>query len=59
MTDLNGWWLDKTKLRCQNVLVYNMDMYWFVMVDGKTLEDFDAYNAEDAVKEAEKYIVLE
>lgn len=36
-----------------------MDMYWFVMVDGKTLEDFDAYNAEDAVKEAEKYIVWE
>ena len=59
MTSLNGWWLDNTKLRCQNVLVYNMDMYWFVMVDGKTLEDFDAYNAEDAVKEAEKYIVLE
>lgn len=59
MTDLNGWWLDKAKLRCQNVLVYNMDMYWFVMVDGKTLEDFDAYNVEDAVKEAEKYIVWE
>lgn len=39
-----------------NVIVYNMDFYWFIMVDGKTLEDLDFYTAEDALKEAEQYL---
>ncbi len=38
MFNLNGWHLDKSKFCCQNVIVYNMDFYWFIMVDGKTLE---------------------
>lgn len=57
MFDLNGWYLDKSKLRCQNVIVYNMDFYWFIMVDGKTLEDLDFCTAEDAISVAEQYIV--
>lgn len=56
MFDLNGWHLDKSKFCCQNVIVYNMDFYWFIMVDGKTLEDLDFYTAEDALKEAEQYV---
>lgn len=56
MLDLNGWHLSKSKFYCQNVIVWNEDMYWFVEVDGKTLPDFDAYNAEDALKEAEQHI---
>ena len=35
-----------------------MDFYWFIMVDGKTLEDLDFYTAEDAISVAEQYIVL-
>ena len=34
-----------------------MDFYWFIMVDGKTLEDLDFYTAEDAISVAEQYIV--
>ena len=57
MFDLNGWYLDKSKFRCQNVVVYSMDFYWFIMVDGKTLEDLDFYTAEDAISVAEQCIV--
>ena len=57
MFNLNGWCISKTKFYCQNVVVYNMDFYWFIMVDGKTVEGFDACTAEDALVEAEKYIV--
>ena len=57
MFDLNGWYLDKSKFRCQNVIVYSMDFCWFIMVDGKTLEDLDFYTAEDAISVAEQYIV--
>ena len=57
MFDLNGWYLDKSKFRCQNVIVYNMDFYWFIMVNGKTLEDLDFYTAEDAISVAKQYIV--
>lgn len=56
MFDLNGWYIDKSKFSCQNVIVYNMDFYWFIMVDGKTLEDLDFYTAEDALKEAEQFV---
>ena len=56
MFDLNGWHIDKSKFCCQNVIVYNMDFYWFIMVDGKTLPDEDFCCAEDALKEAEQYI---
>ena len=56
MFDLNGWHIDKSKFCCQNVIVYNMDFYWFIMVDGETLPDEDFYCAEDALKEAEQYI---
>lgn len=55
MFDLNGWWLDKSKFVCQNVIVYNLDIYWFIQVDGATL-DVDFYCPEDALNEAEKYI---
>lgn len=55
MFDLNGWWLDKSKFVCQNVIVYNEDMYWFIQVDGKTL-DMDFYRPEDALNEAEQHI---
>ena len=58
MFDLSGWYLDKSKFHCQNVIVYNMYFYWFIMVDGKTLEDLDFYTAEDAISVAEQYIVL-
>ena len=34
-----------------------MDFYWFIMVDGKTLEDLDFYTAEDAISVAKQYIV--
>lgn len=56
MFGLNGWYIDKSKFSCQNVIVYNMDFYWFIMVDGKTLEDLDFYTAEDALKEAEQFV---
>lgn len=56
MFDLNGWYINKSKFSCQNVVVYNMDFYWFIMVDGKTLEDLDFYTAEDALKQAEQYV---
>ena len=56
MFDLNGWYIDKSKFRCQNVIVYNMDFYWFIMVDGKTLPDEYFYCAEDALKGVEQYI---
>ena len=55
MFDLNGWWLDKSKFVCQNVIVYNLDFYWFIQVDGKTL-DMDFYCAEDALNQAEQHI---
>ena len=58
MFDLKGWYLDKSKFRCQNVIVYNMDFYWFIMVDCKTLEDLDFYTAEDAITVAEQHIIL-
>ena len=51
MFDLNGWHIDKSKFCCQNVIVYNMDFYWFIMVDGKTLPDLDFYCAEEVFKE--------
>ena len=57
MFNLNGWHLDKSKFYCQNVIVYNMDFYWFIMVDGKTLEDLDFYTPEDALSVAEQNIV--
>ena len=57
MFDLNGWHLDKSKFYCQNVIVYNMDFYWFIMVNGKTMEDLDFYTPEDAISVAEQYIV--
>ena len=57
MFNLNGWCLDKSKFYCQNVIVYNIDFLWFIMVDGKTLEDLDFYTAEDAISVAEQYIV--
>ena len=57
MFDLNGWYLDKSKFRCQNVIVYNIDFLWFIMVDGKTMEDLDFYTPEDAISVAEQYIV--
>ena len=57
MFDLNGWYLDKSKFYCQNVIVYNIYFLWFIMVDGKTLEDLDFYTAEDAISVAEQYIV--
>ena len=57
MFNLNGWQLNKSKFYCQNVIVYNMDFLWFIMVDGKTLKDLDFYNAEDAISVAEQYIV--
>ena len=57
MFDLNGWYLDKSIFRCQNVVVYNMYFYQFIMVDGKTLEDLDFYTAEDAIFVAEQYVV--
>ena len=59
MFNLNGWYIDKSKFRCRNVVVYNMDFQWFIMVDGKTLEDLDFYSAEDALKEAEQYVNLD
>lgn len=55
MFDLNGWRLDKSKFVCQNVIVYNLDFYWFIQVDGETL-DVDFYCAEDALSEAEQYV---
>ena len=57
MFNLNGWQLNKSKFYCQNVIVYNIDFLWFIMVDGKTLKDLDFYNAEDAISVAEQYIV--
>ena len=57
MFDLNGWQLNKSKFYCQNVIVYNIDFLWFIMVDGKTLKDLDFYTAEDALSVAEQYIV--
>ena len=57
MFDLNGWQLTKSKFYCQNVIVYNIDFLWFIMVDGKTLKDLDFYTAEDAISVAEQYIV--
>ena len=57
MFNLNGWHLNKSKFRCQNVIVYNMDFLWFIMVDGKTLGDIEFYTAEDALSVAEQYIV--
>ena len=57
MFNLNGWDLDRSKFRCQNVIVYNMDCCWYIMVDGKTLEDIELYTAEDALSVAEQYIV--
>mgnify|MGYP003612653585 FL=1 len=57
MFDLNGWQLNKSKFYCQNVIVYNIDFLWFIMVDGKTLKDLDFYTAEDAISVAEQYIV--
>ena len=57
MFDLNGWYLDKSKFYCQNVIVYDIYFLWFIMVDGKTLEDLDFYTAEDAIFVAEQYIV--
>ena len=57
MFNLNGWHLDKSKFYCQNVIVYNIHFLWFIMVDGKTLEDLDFYTAEDAISVAEQYIV--
>ena len=56
MFDLNGWYINKSKFSCQNVIVYNMDFCWFIMVDGKTLEDLDFYTPEDALKEAEQFV---
>ena len=56
MIDLEGWCLDKSKLRCNNVVVYNMDFYWYIMVDGVTLSNLDFYCAEDAVEVAKNYI---
>lgn len=56
MFNLNGWNIDKSKFSCNNVIVYNMDFYWFIMVDGKTLEDLDFYTAEDALYVAKQYI---
>lgn len=55
MFDLEGWWIDEVKFICQNVVVYNEDVYWFIKVDGVTL-DMDFYCAEDALNEAEQYI---
>ena len=57
MFNLNGWQLNKSKFYCQNVIVYNIDFLWFIMVDGKTLKDLDFYTAEDAISVAEQYIV--
>ena len=57
MFNLNGWQLNKSKFYCQNVIVYNIDFLWFIMVDGKTLKDLDFYTAEDAIFVAEQYIV--
>ena len=57
MFDLNGWRLDKSKFCYQNVIVYNIDFLWFIMVDGKTLKDLDFYTAEDAISVAEQYFV--
>ena len=57
MFNLNGWQLNKSKFYCQNVIVYNIDFLWFIMVDGKTLKDLDFYTAEDAISVAERYIV--
>ena len=59
MIDLNGWCLDKSKLRCNNVIVYNMDFYWYVMVGGVTLPNLNFYCAEDAVEVAKNYINIE
>ena len=56
MYDLNGWYLDKSKFCCENVVVYNMDFCWFIMADGTTLPNLDFYCAEDALKEASQYI---
>ena len=56
MYDLNGWYLDKSKFCCENVVVYNMDFCWFIMVDGTTLPNLDFYCAEDALREAEQHI---
>ena len=36
MFDLKGWYLDKSKFCCQNVIVYNMDFYLFCVKDNKT-----------------------
>lgn len=55
MFDLNGWCLDKSRFVCQNVIVYNLDIHWFIQVDGKEL-DMNFYWPEDALNEAEKYI---
>ena len=57
MFDLNGWYLDKSKFYCQNVIVYNIYFLWFIMVGGKTLTGFDFYTPEDAISVAEQYIV--
>ena len=57
MFNLNGWYLDKSKFYCQNVIVYDIHFLWFIMVGGKTLPDLDFYTAEDAISVAEQYIV--
>ena len=57
MFDLKGWYLDKSKFCCQNVIVYDIYFLWFIMVDGKTLKDLDFYTAEDAISVAEQYVV--
>ena len=56
MFNLNGWNIDKSKFSCKNVIVYNMDSYWFIMVDGKTLEGLAFYTAEDALLVAKQCI---
>lgn len=57
MFDLNGWYVSNTKFICQNVVVFNEDMYWFIEDrQGNSLSRQDFYTAEDALKEAEQFV---